>query len=661
MEKATACDNSGQVYRATTLPVTNNNQDLRNSKEPAQSQPETQSKPKKVRRDKSDLGENFKAPDGGWAWLVCIAAGCSNLSIYPCLQQFGFIFRERLGVLGLTSSQITTIINTNPAVSACTGLLNGPMFRRFTFRQVALAGSFFIFTGLMLTAFCESFIGYMITYALLFGFGVGISVSASSLAINTYFKNKRRRAAGFSWTLTGLGPIFLPHVVTLFVGYYGVQGTVFIFAALSLHSMVCALIYQPVRYHAPPPDVPEAAGDSGIAAGETEYLCEYCQIQCKRNGIFSSQYLYQDDDEAMPGYEIIEPGTPMLSRANDGWFGSKLSLTSTHRAGTPRFRTVSSSKDIEGTNRLNRVISEEELKTAEVYKPNNFKRERDEVLLKQSASNGNFRAAPHFAGLHGTTAPLYCTCAEERKLLEKAQLRSSLTNKRLETTAEEDEDAAVSVQSYTFLQKVVTFFDLDLLRDFTFVNLVLGLTIINFGELNFSILTPFILNDFGFTTSQITSAMSVLGGLDIIVRFIVPFVTEKIPWDNRVFFLIGVVGIALGRTVVACTRSYTVILCTFVWIGMCKGVRTIFWPLIIPGCVPLKRLPAASGLALLISGLFTFACGPFVGLIRDRFNYSITLHFLNMLTFIAAISWSLEALVRRYRRRCRDRKRNCVT
>ncbi|XP_067640997.1 uncharacterized protein [Eurosta solidaginis] len=520
------------------------------------------------------------------------------------------------------------------------------MFRWFTFRQVALAGSFFIFIGLMLTAFCETFIGYMFTYALLFGFGAGISVSASSLALNTYFKNKRRKAAGFSWTLTGLGPIFLPHVVTFFVSYYGVQGTVFIFAAVSLHSMVCAFIYQPVRYHVPNLDVVDTL-DSGIGAGEPEYLCEYCQMQHKRNGIFSSQYLYQDDDEAMPGYEIIEPGTPMLSRANDGWFGSKLSLASMHKAGTtPRFRTVSSSKDIEATtNRLSRVISEEELKTAEVYKPNNFKRERDEVLLKHSNSNANLRA-PHIGGLHAT-GQLHCTCAEERMLLEKVQLRSCLVDKKLETTLEEEGYLDVSVESFTFMQKFVAFFDLDLLRDFTFVNLVMGLTIINFGELNFSILTPFILNDFGFTTSQITTAMSVLAGLDIIVRFIVPFVTEKIPWDNRVFFLIGVVGIALGRTVVACTCSYPLILCSFVWIGMCKGVRTIFWPLIIPSCVPLKRLPAASGLQLLISGLFTFACGPFVGLIRDRFNYAITLHFLNMMSFIAAISWSLEALVRR--------------
>jgi len=31
------------------------------------------------KHDKSDLGEDFVAPDAGWAWLVCVAAGVSNV------------------------------------------------------------------------------------------------------------------------------------------------------------------------------------------------------------------------------------------------------------------------------------------------------------------------------------------------------------------------------------------------------------------------------------------------------------------------------------------------------------------------------------------------------------------------------------------------------
>jgi len=31
------------------------------------------------KHDKSDLGDDFVAPDAGWAWIVCVAAGVSNV------------------------------------------------------------------------------------------------------------------------------------------------------------------------------------------------------------------------------------------------------------------------------------------------------------------------------------------------------------------------------------------------------------------------------------------------------------------------------------------------------------------------------------------------------------------------------------------------------
>lgn len=34
----------------------------------------------KSKRNKCDLGPDFVAPDGGWAYCILIAAGCSNVS-----------------------------------------------------------------------------------------------------------------------------------------------------------------------------------------------------------------------------------------------------------------------------------------------------------------------------------------------------------------------------------------------------------------------------------------------------------------------------------------------------------------------------------------------------------------------------------------------------
>lgn len=73
------------------------------------------------------------------------------------------------------------------------------------------------------------------------------------------------------------------------------------------------------------------------------------------------------------------------------------------------------------------------------------------------------------------------------------------------------------------------------------------MTLGNFAELNFSLLTPFVLAEWGFAKPQIAMAMSLLGGVDIAVRFFVPFVAGKIGWENKTFFLVGIFGMAMGR------------------------------------------------------------------------------------------------------------------
>lgn len=123
-------------------------------------------------------------------------------------------------------------------------------------------------------------------------------------------------------------------------------------------------------------------------------------------------------------------------------------------------------------------------------------------------------------------------------------------------------------------------------------------------------------------------------------------------------------------------HSYPAVLAASVWIGLNKGLRTVFMALVIPSHVPLHRLPGATGLQLLFAGMFYFTVGPVIGRtydfffihyilnryktitgwIRDATNYTVTLHCLNIATFTTAICWGLEKVItdRRNRKRAAE-------
>lgn len=79
--------------------------------------------------------------------------------------------------------------------------------------------------------------------------GNGLLTTSFSLALNTYFCEKRSKAAGLAMTLTGLGPIFYPPLITVLLAAYGVTGCVMLLAGISAHIFVAAAVLQPVKRH----------------------------------------------------------------------------------------------------------------------------------------------------------------------------------------------------------------------------------------------------------------------------------------------------------------------------------------------------------------------------------------------------------------------------
>ncbi|XP_035902824.1 uncharacterized protein LOC118507815 [Anopheles stephensi] len=617
----------------------------------------------KLPKNRSQLGSDFVAPDGGWGWMVVLAAGCSNLCTFPVLQQFGLLFRDQMTELSISASEVTTIINTHSALTSIVGLANGPMFRLFTYRQVAFFGALLVGIAVSLTSLADSFFEYMVTFAVLYGAGVGINASANSLALNTYFKQKRRIATGFAWTLTGLGPIVAPHLVTLLHRHFSVNHTVLIFGGFAMNAVAFALLYQPVQWHSKSPQSTSEPDEANLpTTPPPSERCIYCQTAQDPDAVpFNTLPIERSQQDLLAYDAAVDTGTPMLSRANDGWY-SRSSLrsvySSRHSLTTPRILShrpsVLSLSDTRAFIAIpakdTAAFKIEECQTEDCpdvqaeHKP--LRRPTDPTPLPHRSYYFDQKDAPiesppsnGLGTVLGEKDVLKQASKRLAQLVEDTRPTSCTCSQALQSLLEDGPDEELPL---TLLQRIVIFFDLDLLRDRIYINIMIGITIANFAELNFSILTPFVLADFGCSRDQIAMAMSVLGVTDICCRCLVPLIADRIKWQNRTFFLVGVINMALGRVVLAHFHSYTVVLAIACWIGFNKGLRTVFMALAIPSHVPLDRLPGATGIHLLFAGFFYLLVGPIVGYVRDTTNYATTLHFLNLATYTMAICWSLE-------------------
>lgn len=293
-------------------------------------------------------------------------------------------------------------------------------------------------------------------------------------------------------------------------------------------------------------------------------------LQSKPRSIFSSQYLYNEDDPEKRGYEITDPGTPQMVSANDGWYsqpkslrGSRVSLSS-NKEKKPPSKLASGQNSVIMSQRpsYNNLLEAPSRKNSSANLVQDFKERKRERKLSQSK--------PAIQESVAEDCPLEKApqdLKEEEKLLLDKQLLQPIAypNEKdvLNTAAkklaeykhiQETEEQQIAngkkdstKKKISFWRKVAIFFDFDLLKDKTYVNLMLGLTIANFVEINFSILTPFVLKEFDFEKYQISTFMSLLGATDIVVRFFIPFVADRLGWQNKTFFMIGVLMMAAGR------------------------------------------------------------------------------------------------------------------
>ncbi|XP_026667520.1 uncharacterized protein LOC108622762 [Ceratina calcarata] len=573
-------------------------------------------------------------PDGKWGWMIVLAFSLSGLATISILQGFGLIFKDTFPLFGFTATEGSIILNTNLASGNILGLVNGPLLAKHGYRKMAAIGSAIWSIAIISTAFAKTFTSLLIVYGICASMGLSIVMSAFSFALNSYFTTKRGRAASVALTLVGLGPIIVPQVTSYLISYYGFQGTILLYGAFTLHSLVASTLLQPLKWHTIDPSNKSESGNEELLKNEEDddksdnfketspkvSTLDLNHTQRRRKLTVCS---IDHDSELGSIYGIDIPYSRQMSETISASMNAKDSDI---------YRILENGRKEENCPR--KQIRNRRFKSVDTINLGSSMKIFEEEPLSKYNKNGIEKNKEYEDN--------QTTIENETLSLKDTKDTKSVSSINTDTDEEAEEPSAIK----RILKTIVDLFDLDLLRDPIYVNIMLGMSVAIFAEINFSQLTPFILMDMHLSTKQIATVLSILGIADLIFRSLASFIGDWLHQTPRIMYLSSLCLLIVSRMCVLFVNDFVSMCIVAVGLGIAKGIRSVYMTLVIPSYVPIHRLPNASGIQMIVNGVMLLSAGPLLGLMRDHFgSYGPCIIAMNCVTALTVTMWLIEMVI----------------
>ncbi|XP_018331610.1 monocarboxylate transporter 9 isoform X1 [Agrilus planipennis] len=196
-----------------------------------------------------------------------------------------------------------------------------------------------------------------------------------------------------------------------------------------------------------------------------------------------------------------------------------------------------------------------------------------------------------------------------------------------------------------FLQNL---FDLSILKEATYWNIAVGLSLCITSEMNLMALMPIFLSNVGFTDNEITLLMTIYFMSDLITKIIISVITLFWKFKSRYVFL-GNIAITVALRIVFTEINlywWTIVLTAF--LGSSRCIIQLSHPMVLAELYP-KQFSSAYSLCMVFTGISSIIMGSIMGLVKYKTQSdAMVLHVLTFVCLFCAITWTLELLYKRF-------------
>ena len=194
------------------------------------------------------------APDGGYGWVIVVAAFLQFGVIVQIMPFFDLLFGPKLAEFGASPTEKGAVV---AVLMVCIRVINPlvpPLAMVTSQRTVAMIGALLQSLGLVIAAVSSTKLHLILGVGVLCGNGIAMSSTNNIVIINQYFKQKVGMAMALCTAAMSVEGLVLPQVIKILVTDFelSTQNVILVYAAIcAVTTVTGAALMKPLPQYAP--------------------------------------------------------------------------------------------------------------------------------------------------------------------------------------------------------------------------------------------------------------------------------------------------------------------------------------------------------------------------------------------------------------------------
>lgn len=189
--------------------------------------------------------ENFQQPDGGFGWVIVIAAFSVQFCVLGTMNNFGILFSELLVEFNESKQATAWVGSITYGLMFMSGPIATSLCERIGCRPVAILGGIIGAVGTLLASFSNNIYKMYVTQGFLFGVGASLCYFPSVIILPQYFCKRLSMANGLVSCGSGVGTMAMGPIINELISSYGWRMCVRFSSVLMIAVSFISILYRP--------------------------------------------------------------------------------------------------------------------------------------------------------------------------------------------------------------------------------------------------------------------------------------------------------------------------------------------------------------------------------------------------------------------------------